>query len=90
MQDMLDEEYRNSFLKSSKDAKPAKEAKGPSDPGFVVQGAPWEQKAPNMESKEEFPSFGGAAAVGAAAPTVGGWGPKKWGNDTMYPVNNYQ
>lgn len=90
-QDMLDEEYRNSFLKSTKEAKTPKEPKGPSDPGFVVQGAPWEQKAPNMESKEEFPSFGGAGAVGApAAPSVGGWGPKKWGGDTLYPVNNYQ
>lgn len=91
MQDMLDEEYRNSFLKKpSKPDTPA--AKDPNDPGFVVKGAPWEQKAPNMESKEEFPSFGGPSAPApASAPSVGGWGPKKWGGDNnMYSVNNYQ
>lgn len=89
MQDILDEEYRNSFLKKSKPDPPA--AKDPKDPGFVVKGAPWEQKAPNMESKEEFPSFGGASVAAAAGtPSVGGWGPKKWGGENLYPVNNYQ
>lgn len=87
MQDVLDEEYRNSFLKkSAPEPTPAKDS---NDPGFVVKGAPWEQKAPNMESKEEFPSFGGPSTVPAAAPSSGGWGPsRKWGGD-MYPVNNY-
>lgn len=89
MQDVMDEEYRNSFMKkSSPEPTPAKDS---NDPGFVVKGAPWEQKAPNMESKEEFPSFGGPSVVAAAAaaPSAGGWGPKKWGGDNMYPVNNY-
>lgn len=27
--------------------------------GFVVKGAPWQQKAPDTASTEEFPSFGG-------------------------------
>uniref|UniRef100_A0A182XCS0 K Homology domain-containing protein n=1 Tax=Anopheles quadriannulatus TaxID=34691 RepID=A0A182XCS0_ANOQN len=38
--------------------------------GFVVSGAPWERKAPNTLSLEDFPDFGpGGAPAAAAAAT---------------------
>ncbi|XP_047399971.1 vigilin isoform X1 [Sciurus carolinensis] len=52
------------------------EAKGPSK-GFVVRDAPWtasssSEKAPDMSSSEEFPSFGAQVA-----PKTLPWGPKR-------------
>lgn len=50
--------------------------------GFVVQGGPWEQRAPNMESVTDFPTFGGRNAVvedpkTLASPT-GVWGARRY------------
>jgi len=44
------------------------------EPGFVVQGAPWTQEAPNMDSAVDFPSMG-APSMSRAAPTT--WGPRR-------------
>uniref|UniRef100_U5EUN4 Putative vigilin n=1 Tax=Corethrella appendiculata TaxID=1370023 RepID=U5EUN4_9DIPT len=43
--------------------------------GFVVQGAPWERKAPNTNSQEDFPDFGGVTA--STAP-----------NDNQQPISS--
>ncbi|XP_035908442.1 vigilin [Anopheles stephensi] len=37
--------------------------------GFVVSGAPWERKAPNTQSLEDFPDFGGLGGGPGGAPT---------------------
>jgi len=49
--------------------------------GFVVTGAPWEQKAPDMQSNEDFPSFGGSPSGRSGGGKGGSWGPSshKWG-----------
>ncbi|KAG0729485.1 Vigilin [Chionoecetes opilio] len=43
--------------------------------GFVVQGAPWTQEAPNMDSSEDFPSMGAPAPATASGPAI--WGPRR-------------
>ncbi|XP_050305134.1 vigilin [Anthonomus grandis grandis] len=45
--------------------------------GFVVQGGPWEQSAPNMASVTDFPAFGRAAEPPQAAPVPGAWGNRR-------------
>lgn len=49
--------------------------------GFVVKGGPWEQKAPNTASVEEFPSFGTRGGTSAETPSTtfatGAWGPRR-------------
>lgn len=47
--------------------------------GFVVQGGPWEQRAPNTASVTEFPSFGRNAEEpqSAPAPIGGAWGARR-------------
>lgn len=43
--------------------------------GFVVKGAPWEQKAPDTASTAEFPSFGNSSM---STPTHNtSWGPRR-------------
>lgn len=42
--------------------------------GFVVQGGPWEQRAPDTASTHEFPTMPGAGAD-SKAPTP--WGPRR-------------
>uniref|UniRef100_A0A6Q2YRR7 Vigilin n=1 Tax=Esox lucius TaxID=8010 RepID=A0A6Q2YRR7_ESOLU len=42
--------------------------------GFVVRDAPWNDKAPDMSSAEDFPTFG----AGAAPKQTSAWGPKKF------------
>ncbi|XP_012680775.1 high density lipoprotein binding protein a [Clupea harengus] len=44
--------------------------------GFVVREAPWTEKAPDMSSSEDFPSFGAAPA--APPPKPSPWGPKRF------------
>ncbi|KAL0970265.1 hypothetical protein UPYG_G00239660 [Umbra pygmaea] len=41
--------------------------------GFVVRDAPWNDKAPDMSSAEDFPRFG----AGVAPKQISAWGPKK-------------
>ena len=47
--------------------------------GFVVKGGPWEQRAPDTASTQEFPTMpGGPRAVQPAAPTpTAAWGPRR-------------
>lgn len=54
-------------------------AAGPGAVGFVVKGGPWEQRAPDTASTQEFPTMPGgprAAAPAAPAPTTA-WGPRR-------------
>ena len=69
--DVVDTEALQLYMKP-----PAhEEAKAPSR-GFVVRDAPWtassSEKAPDMSSSEEFPSFGAQVA-----PKTLPWGPKR-------------
>lgn len=43
--------------------------------GFVVKGGPWEQKAPDTTSTQDFPTFGGGASH--APQTTKSWGPRR-------------
>lgn len=47
--------------------------------GFVVQGGPWEQRAPNTASVTEFPSFGRGPEEPqlSPAPIGGAWGARR-------------
>ncbi|KAJ2952741.1 hypothetical protein O0L34_g7097 [Tuta absoluta] len=48
--------------------------------GFVVKGGPWEQRAPDTASTQEFPTMGGARAQpapAAPAPAPAAWGPRR-------------
>jgi len=42
--------------------------------GFVVEGAPWTQDAPNMMSAQDFPSMG---AGGQGGSSLSVWGPRR-------------
>ncbi|XP_040828324.1 vigilin isoform X2 [Ochotona curzoniae] len=69
--DVVDSEALQAYMKP-----PAhEESKAPSK-GFVVRDAPWtsatSEKAPDMSSSEEFPSFGAQVA-----PKTLPWGPKR-------------
>lgn len=45
--------------------------------GFVVQGGPWEQRAPNTNSVTEFPSFGRNTEEPRQTPVAGAWGSRR-------------
>ena len=46
--------------------------------GFIVQGGPWEQRAPNTASVTEFPSFGGhKVEAHQSSPVSGVWGSRR-------------
>ncbi|XP_066146000.1 vigilin [Euwallacea fornicatus] len=45
--------------------------------GFVVQGGPWEQSAPNTASVTDFPAFGRSSEQPQAAPVAGAWGNRR-------------
>lgn len=45
--------------------------------GFVVQGGPWEQSAPNTASVTDFPAFGRNTDQPQAAPVAGAWGSRR-------------
>lgn len=64
---------------SSAAAAGAAAAAGPGPAGFVVKGGPWEQRAPDTASTQEFPTMpGGPRAVQPAAPTpTAAWGPRR-------------
>jgi len=54
---------------------PQQHGRGGKKKGFVVEGAPWTQDAPNMMSAADFPSMG--ASAGAHTPSLSAWGPKR-------------
>lgn len=79
LQDVADQEHRESFrgsFNSSSDSTNSRKSEGN---GFVVQGGPWEQRAPNTASVTEFPSFGGSRVEEPpqTAPVSGAWGPRR-------------
>lgn len=46
--------------------------------GFVVKGGPWEQRAPDTASTQEFPTMPGGPRAAAPAPTpTAAWGPRR-------------
>ncbi|TVK90601.1 Vigilin [Bagarius yarrelli] len=77
MADVVENEAKMAYMKpSGTAASNSEEPRGPSK-GFVVREAPWatnNEKAPDMSSSEDFPSFG--APVAAARPSP--WGPKRF------------
>lgn len=77
LQEAEENEYRNSFRAPVRDD--SNSAGSENDSGFVVKGAPWEQKpktAPNTASVEDFPQIAGSNHVPAATPD-GAWGMKR-------------
>ncbi|XP_018320346.1 vigilin [Agrilus planipennis] len=77
MQDVQEQELRDSYRHSLSNAfNESPRDKKTDDSGFVVQGAPWEQRAPNTASVTEFPSFGGGSGTQEvqASPVSGVWG----------------
>uniref|UniRef100_W5ULR3 Vigilin n=1 Tax=Ictalurus punctatus TaxID=7998 RepID=W5ULR3_ICTPU len=77
MADVVENEAKMAYMKPSGTAAAnPEEPRGPSK-GFVVREAPWatsSEKAPDMSSSEDFPSFGTPVAAAKASP----WGPKRF------------
>uniref|UniRef100_A0A671T301 Vigilin n=1 Tax=Sinocyclocheilus anshuiensis TaxID=1608454 RepID=A0A671T301_9TELE len=77
MADMVENEAKMAYMKpSGSTASSMEEPRGPSK-GFVVREAPWaigNEKAPDMSSSEEFPSFGAPVTNARSSP----WGPKRF------------
>lgn len=74
--DVVENESKVAYMKHSGTASASSdhEPRGPSK-GFVVREAPWAtDKAPDMSSSEDFPSFGAPVAAAKASP----WGPKRF------------
>uniref|UniRef100_A0AAX7V0S1 Vigilin n=1 Tax=Astatotilapia calliptera TaxID=8154 RepID=A0AAX7V0S1_ASTCA len=76
MADVVENEAKMAYMRpSGSSAAAADEQRGPSK-GFVVREAPWataNEKAPDMSSSEDFPSFGAPVATKASP-----WGPKRF------------
>ncbi|XP_022819366.1 vigilin [Spodoptera litura] len=70
---------RESVNSSAGSTAPSAAAAGPGAAGFVVKGGPWEQRAPDTASTQEFPTMpGGPRAAAPAAPTpTAAWGPRR-------------
>lgn len=75
--DVVENEAKMAYMKpSGSSSAHGGEPRGPSK-GFVVREAPWttgNEKAPDMSSSEEFPSFGAPVAAARSSP----WGPKRF------------
>jgi hypothetical protein len=70
------ESYRPSFSRGDNSA--ASLGHGGGVTGFVVEGGPWEQRAPDTASTSEFPSFGGGADTPQNVPAPSGaWGSRR-------------
>lgn len=79
MQDVADQEIRDSYRLPFNNSTDNTNGRTTNSNGFVVQGGPWEQRAPNMQSVIDFPSFGGRHAVEepkTLSPT-GVWGARR-------------
>ncbi|XP_060775743.1 high density lipoprotein binding protein a isoform X1 [Neoarius graeffei] len=78
MADVVENEAKMAYMRPSGTAAAnTEEPRGPSK-GFVVREAPWattSEKAPDMSSSEDFPSFGAPVAAAAKASP---WGPKRF------------
>lgn len=66
------------FENSSQSTPPRGRDHQQSSNGFVVQGGPWEQQAPNTASVTDFPAFGRNDEAQSAPATIGGaWGARR-------------
>jgi len=76
MSDVVENEAKMAYMRPpGGGGAAADEPRGPSK-GFVVREAPWQtgsEKAPDMSSSEDFPSFGAPVATKASP-----WGPKRF------------
>ncbi|KAM9832499.1 high density lipoprotein binding protein a [Neosynchiropus ocellatus] len=75
MADVVENEAKMAYMRPSGGSASAasNDHRGPSK-GFVVREAPWAtEKAPDMSSSEDFPSFGAPVAAKASP-----WGPKRF------------
>lgn len=80
MQDVIDQEIRDSYRMPFNNSSDNSNGRTTNTNGFVVQGGPWEQRAPNMESVTDFPTFGGRRAVEepkTQTPVTGVWGGRR-------------
>lgn len=81
LQDVEDAEWRASYQPGHNAARPDENenknnvTSNSNSIGFVVKGAPWQQKAPDTASTEEFPSFGGG--TGSTPQHSVRWGPPR-------------
>lgn len=69
--------FEEALTKSGLNHRPGGESAGQPPKGFVVKGAPWQKKAPNTSSHEDFPDFGLASSAPATndTPTISSaWG----------------
>lgn len=80
---MLEEEFLQDVIERHEQASPFANVDGPNNRkaegnGFVVQGGPWEQRAPNTASVTEFPSFGGHKVdAHQSSQVLGVWGSRR-------------
>ncbi|KAG5851171.1 high density lipoprotein binding protein a [Anguilla anguilla] len=75
MADVVENESKQAYMKPRGGGASVEEPRGPSK-GFVVREAPWttsSEKAPDMSSSEDFPSFGAPVAAKTSP-----WGPKRF------------
>lgn len=79
MEDVADQETREKqhTLSYHFDSMSGGRSREPNSNGFVVQGGPWEQRAPNTASVTEFPSFGRNTEEPQASPISGAWGSRR-------------
>lgn len=84
LQDITENEYMQQYMKSGGNAE-ADDNHPKEQRGFVVKGGPWDQSSfggappamqstPNMQSTEDFPSFGDS--TGPISPPIV-WGPRR-------------
>ncbi|XP_034036586.1 high density lipoprotein binding protein a [Thalassophryne amazonica] len=76
MADVVENEAKMAYMRPAGSSAAAMEEQRAPSKGFVVREAPWTtatEKAPDMSSSEDFPSFGAPVAAKASP-----WGPKRF------------
>uniref|UniRef100_A0A3B3ZCV3 Vigilin n=1 Tax=Periophthalmus magnuspinnatus TaxID=409849 RepID=A0A3B3ZCV3_9GOBI len=76
MVDVVENEAKMAYMRPSGGSAAASDDQRGSSKGFVVREAPWaagSEKAPDMSSSEDFPSFGAPVATKTSP-----WGPKRF------------
>lgn len=76
LEDIVDQESYQAVRQQSSSRDTWNEVPPPSE-GFVVRGGPWEQRAPDTSSTQEFPSFGGGPPLDAPPAKPVPWGPAR-------------
>lgn len=77
MQDMTESELRENRFTFNQNDGEGSLAQNVGGTGFVVKGAPWEQRAPDTASTSEFPSFGGGEETPRSIAPTGAWGARR-------------